>query len=358
MTRRAKIVATIGPSSRSPSTLEALLQAGMDVARLNFSHGEPQDHADALSNLRKTAEAAGRAIMVLQDLQGPRLRTGDLAEEGSVILEADRELELTDEAVPGTSERIQIRYPHLLEDVKPGDPILIDDGKIRLEATRTKGRNLVARVLVGGELKADKGVNLPGVKLSTPTLTEKDRADLAFGLDLGVDAVAMSFVRNAQDLKDLQDAMRAAVGDEQLVPIIAKLERPEALDHLDEILTLAEGVMVARGDLGVEVSPERVPSLQKRILQHANAQNVVAITATEMLDSMIHSPRPTRAEASDVANAVFDGSDALMLSGETAVGLHPAGAVGKSILERSVPIAFIPFFRSQRHASSVTELAP
>ncbi len=329
MTRRAKIVATIGPASRSPAVLEALLQAGMDVARLNFSHGKPQDHAKALANLRELSDAAGRAIMVLQDLQGPRLRTGDLPGGESVTLEPGRELELTNEPISaGSSERIQIRYPHLLEDVSPGDPILIDDGKIRLEVTDTKDRSVIARVLIGGELKADKGVNLPGVQLSTPALTEKDRSDLAFGLELGVDAVAMSFVRNAEDVKELRSAMATAVGEEQIVPIIAKLERPDAMDHLDEILSLADGVMVARGDLGVEVSPERVPSLQKKILQHANAQNVVAITATEMLDSMIHNPRPTRAEASDVANAVFDGSDALMLSGETAVGRYPVQAVG------------------------------
>lgn len=322
--RRAKIVATIGPASNPPDKLRALLEAGVDVARLNFSHGNPEGHAAALAGLREAAEALGRPVTILQDLQGPKLRTGHVSGE-AISLEPGTEVELTGDPGECSAQRLHVLYPELAQDLNPGDSVLLSDGRIRLQVSAVAAGCVRAKVLVGGELRGEAGVHFPGVRLSAHPLTDKDLKDLAFGLELGVDALAMSFVRSAEDVRSLREAVQAQIA--RHVPIIAKLEQAEALDNLEAILVAADGVMVARGDLGVEVSPEAVPSLQKRILQRADAHSALSITATEMLESMIHDPRPTRAEASDVANAVFDGSDALMLSGETAIGRHPIEAV-------------------------------
>lgn len=320
--RRAKIVATIGPASQSEAKLQALLEAGMDVARFNFSHGEPAEHRQAIERLRSIAARLDRPVGILQDLQGPRLRTGEIEGESAYRLEPGATFTLNTRQVPGNSEQVCVSYKHLTQDVAAGDTVLIDNGRIQLEVTEVEPEAVHTKVIIGGRLSSDLGLNLPGVSLSAPSLTEKDLADLRLGLELRVDAVAISFVRGADDIRLLREAM----GDRPL-PVIAKLERPEAVEALDEILEASEGVMVARGDLGVEVSAERVPSIQKRIIQRANESHKLVITATEMLDSMIRNPRPTRAEASDVANAVFDGSDALMLSGETAIGSYPIEAV-------------------------------
>jgi pyruvate kinase len=296
----------------------------MDVARLNFSHGTHETHQEAINMVREISEEIGRPIGILQDLQGPRLRTGSLSGGGPVQLASGETLDLCVDPVPGDAESVQIGYPTLPQEVRPGDRILLDGGKIELQVAEVEPDKVRTLIVNGGELGERCGLNLPGVALSAPTLTEKDREDLKLGQKAGVDAVALSFVRNAEQVNEL----RKAINDlNSAYPVIAKLERPEAVENLDEILAAADGVMVARGDLGVEISAERVPSIQKQIIQRANADNKLVITATEMLDSMIRNPRPTRAEASDVANAVFDGSDALMLSGETAIGAYPLESV-------------------------------
>ncbi len=323
--RRAKIVATLGPASRRISVLRRMMEAGLDVVRLNFSHGTHRQHAETIRRVRQIAEELGRPFAILQDLQGPRLRIGRVADGTSVTLRRGQRFVLTTADGPCTAERASVDYPYLTHDVRPGDRILIDDGRIELEVRKVTDREVETRVLVGGRLESHKGLNLPGVRLSAPSLTPKDLRDLALGLSHGVDYVAMSFVRNGEDVAALRRAVQEA--GYPPVPIIAKLERQEAIENLEAILAEADGVMVARGDLGVEVGPERVPSLQKEIIASANLKQRLVITATQMLESMIENPRPTRAEASDVANAVFDGTDALMLSGETAVGKYPVEAV-------------------------------
>lgn len=322
MQRRTKIVATIGPATSSPEVLRALLEAGMDTARFNFSHSNHEWHSQTIRSLREVAEQLGRPVGVLQDLQGPRLRTGELAGGGPVILEAGAEFVLTTEPMLGDHGQIHVEYPKLSQDLKPDDTVLIDNGRIELRVTETARERVHTQVVNGGELRPDTGLNFPGVRLSAPALTDKDRHDLAFGIEVGVDLVAMSFVRGVEDIAELREIIGTAS-----LPIIAKLERAEAIDALEPILAAADGVMVARGDLGVELPAEQIPSIQKRIIQRANESQTVVITATEMLESMIRNPRPTRAEASDVANAVFDGSDALMLSGETAIGGYPIQSV-------------------------------
>lgn len=321
--RRAKIVCTLGPATSSPETIRALLQAGMDVARLNFSHGEWADHERAVQTVRQAAAELDHPVAILQDLQGPKMRTGAM-QGGSVELVDGREVVITTRPVEGTAERICSSYESLARDVQPGDTILLDDGLIELRVLASDGEEVRCRVVHGGTLSDHKGINLPGVRVSTSALTPKDREDLRFGLELGVDYVALSFVRSPEEILDLQAILAAARRE---VPVIAKLEKPEAIACLEEILTVADGVMIARGDLGVEMPLEQVPAIQKRIIREANARGVVVITATQMLESMRENPRPTRAEASDVANAVFDGTDALMLSGETAVGKFPVEAV-------------------------------
>ncbi len=298
----------------------------MNVARLNFSHGTHEDHAGVIERLRNAARNLGRPICIMQDLQGPKIRTGQI-EGGGAPLVAGQTLTLTARTVPGNSQEVSVDYPDLPRSVEPGGRILLDDGNLELKVLSTTDDSVQTQVVLGGVLKPHKGVNLPRAKLNIASFTEKDEADLAFGLQQGVDAVAMSFVKQASDVQRVQEAIKRLAPGRRHVPIIAKLERPEALDNLEEIVATADGVMVARGDLGVEMSPQEVPIAQKCIIECANRNAKVVITATQMLDSMIHNPRPTRAEASDVANAIFDGTDAVMLSGETASGEYPLQSV-------------------------------
>lgn len=327
MTRFAKIIATIGPASESEETLRSLIDAGMDVVRLNFSHGTHDDHRHIVKTVRNLSISCGRPIAIMQDLRGPKLRTGNLPGDGTRKIEDGEALTLSADASDADPSVVAVNYSHLPMDVNPGDRILIDDGRIELRVLNKTDKHVETEVVVGGELRSHKGINLPGVRLSIPSLTEKDIKDLEFGLEIGVDAVALSFVRRAEDLILLRKQIEAFAPEHSRLPIIAKLETPEAVENLEEILDNCNGVMVARGDLGVEVSAEKVPSIQKHIIQRANARLRMVITATQMLESMMQNPRPTRAEASDVANAVFDGSDMLMLSGETAVGDYPVEAV-------------------------------
>lgn len=339
MERRAKIVATIGPASEDRATLEKLMRAGMNVARLNFSHGTHEEHAERIACLRQLSAELGLPLGILQDLQGPKIRVGalepalDLVEGETVRLHAEG-----NEDPKSKEKQIPVAFAELFDSVSKDDRILLDDGHLSLQVVETHAKDLRAKVLVGGKLSSHKGINLPGVRLTIPGFTEKDKADLAFGLSQNVDFVAISFVRTPQDVHSVHDAMHTLDEQEGGHPlVIAKLERPEALDNLEEILQAADGVMVARGDLGVEMPPETVPIAQKRIIEAANKHGKVVITATQMLDSMIMNPLPTRAEASDVANAIFDGTDAVMLSGETASGLYPLEAV--QLMDRIVRAA-------------------
>jgi len=329
MTRKAKIVATIGPASQSEETLETLINAGMNVARMNFSHGTHEQHAERIALIRKVSKRLGKSIGIIQDLQGPKIRVGALEEpiqltEGELIT-----LYVTESTPPETSGKlIPVDFRQLFDSVRTSDRLLLDDGRLALEVVSLHDRNaLTAKVLNGGPLSSHKGINLPGVQLRISGFTEKDEADLEFGLAQGVDAVAISFVRTANDVKKVRYAMEHFSKGNRLPLLIAKLEKPQALDNLDEILDNVDGVMVARGDLGVELPPERVPALQKHIIRTANARAKLVITATQMLESMITNPLPTRAEASDVANAIFDGTDAVMLSAETASGNYPVESV-------------------------------
>jgi pyruvate kinase len=330
--RRAKIVCTLGPASQSQEMLEALLEAGMDVARLNFSHGSHEQHAENIDKLRAASMKVRKAVGILGDLQGPKIRTGRFL-TGSTELKEGGEFHITtDESVKGTDEIVSTTYPHLAADVNPGDRILLDDGLLELRVLETDKKQLIrTKVVHGGTLKNNKGINLPGVAVRADALTPKDREDLIFGIKAGVDFIALSFVRQPSDLDMARSAM-AEVG--RTVPIVAKLEKPEAIARLDAILDKTEAVMVARGDLGVEIPPEEVPSVQKDIIRRCNMRGLPVIVATQMLNSMIDNPRPTRAEASDVANAVFDGADAVMLSGETASGKFPIESV--QMMERIV----------------------
>ena len=345
--RRTKIIATIGPASLEPRMLSRMIRAGMDVARLNFSHGTYRDHARAIRRIRVASKKLGKPVGLLLDLQGPRIRLGEF-EDGSVRLEKGQEVEVTSRRVLGHASLIPIAYSGLLRDVSKGDRILIADGLVELRVVG-KSRGLVrARVVTGGLVSDHKGVNFPGVALSVPSITAKDRADVEFGLSMGVDGIALSFVRQGHDIEGLRRLLRRA----QRPPvIIAKIERREAIENLDEILDAADGVMVARGDLGVEYPPERVPILQKRIIERANQREVLVITATQMLESMVHAPRPTRAEASDVANAIFDGTDAIMLSAETAVGEYPDRSVQTMSRIASEADEFAVTARSPRRSS-------
>jgi pyruvate kinase len=324
--RRAKIVATMGPASSDPATLEKLIGLGVDVARLNFSHGRHEDHAQVLDRIRAASRHLGKAVAVLQDLQGPKIRTGPLrAGKKGVVVEPGAEIVITTECeIAGDAHLVSTTYPHLAEDVRPGDRLLVDDGLLEFRVLSTDGVRARCEVVEGGVLGEHKGINLPGVALRADALTAKDKEDLAFGISHGVDFVALSFVRSPADIAACRAEMERAG---RVVPIVAKIEKPEALERLDAIVAATDGLMVARGDLGVEILPERVPLLQKEMCRKANALGKPVIIATQMLNSMIDHPRPTRAEASDVANAIWDGADAVMLSGETASGKHPLLAV-------------------------------
>jgi pyruvate kinase len=329
--RRAKIVATIGPASESEQALESLVKAGMNVARLNFSHGTHAEHEAKVARIRAVSKKLGLPVGILQDLQGPKIRVGKLDMPLQLAVDEQVCLYATQDKAPKTSNQlIPVDFRELFDSVQTGDRLLLDDGRLALEVLSTKGRVVEAKVLVGGSLSSHKGINLPGVKLRISGFTEKDKEDLAFGISLGVDAVAISFVRSAEDVKIVRAAMDefAKNNNRKVKPLlIAKLEKPEAMDELEAILDIVDGVMVARGDLGVELPPERVPSIQKHIIRLANARAKLVITATQMLESMIQNPLPTRAEASDVANAIFDDTDAVMLSAETASGEYPTEAV-------------------------------
>jgi len=321
--RRTKIICTLGPASSSPERVRALVEAGMDVARLNFSHGTHEEHASLCAAVRQASDDTGRAVGVVADLQGPKIRLGRF-EGGAAVLVPGSLFTVTTEPGEGTSERASVSYEALAREMAPGDTLLIDDGMIKLCAVSSDGRSVSCRVVEGGPLSDNKGVNLPGTRMGIPALTAKDVDDLRFALRLGVDMVALSFVREAADA----DAVRAVMADEgRSVPVIAKIEKPEAVEDLDAIADAFDGLMVARGDLGIEVPLEQVPMVQKRVVQLARERGKPVIIATQLLESMVHRSRPTRAEASDVANAVLDGADALLLAGETSVGEHSVEAV-------------------------------
>lgn len=323
--KRTKIVATIGPSSSDPKVLAELVRAGMNVTRLNFSHGSHEDHAASVKTIREVSAKLDTPIGILQDLSGPKIRIGDFA-DGSITLVPGKSFILSTEKCEGTEERVFINYPYLHEEMKKGDTILLDDGRRKLEVTGVKGHDVITRIIVGGTIKGRRGVNIPGALHKVSAITAKDRKDLVFGLEQGVDFVALSFVRKADDVKKLR-ALIAKQKPKNVPLIIAKIETPEAIDDLDAIIAATDGVMVARGDLAVEVSPENVPLLQKQIIRKCMAEGKPVITATQMLESMIEHPVPTRAEVADVANAILDGTDAIMLSQETAMGNHPVEAV-------------------------------
>ena len=311
--------------------MRELLRLGMDIARLNFSHGTHEDHALHIQRLRRAAQRESRTVCILQDLQGPKIRTGKLEGHDAVHLKAGSVVTITPQDILGTAVRISTTFPDLARELGPGARILLSDGLIELRVKSVRGKDVLCEVINGGMLGEHKGINLPGVALSIPALTEKDRKDLEFGLRHGVDAVALSFVRTAADVAEVKRIIASHDSD---VPVIAKLEKPQAIDHLEEILEVADGVMVARGDLGVEMAPEKVPVIQKHVIRRASEWRRPVITATQMLESMIENRRPTRAEASDVANAIFDGTDAVMLSAETASGQYPRESV--SIMARIV----------------------
>jgi pyruvate kinase len=321
--RRTKIICTLGPATDSPERIEALIRAGMDVARLNFSHGTRDEHAARIERVRKVAGRFRRPVALLQDLAGPKIRLGDVR-GGRVWLAEGAVVRLTNDEVLGTPELLSTTYYDLPNDVAEGDEILLDDGLLRLEVLAVEGREVACRVTEGGVLKPHKGINLPGVEVTTPSMTRKDEEDVRFGLEHGVDYIALSFVRRAADIEALKKLIAEAG---RSVPVIAKLEKPQAIESLDEIFAACEGVMIARGDLGVEIPLENVPVLQKQIIERANAARKLVIVATQMLNSMTEHSRPTRAETSDVSNAIFDATDAVMLSSETASGKYPIEAV-------------------------------
>lgn len=324
MIRRTKIVATLGPSSSSPEMIRQLIHAGMDVARLNFSHGQYEDHANVIETLRKISSEMNKPVTILQDLQGPKIRVGQLP-DGKIILHPGDLFQLIpDQVLPAGPTEIPIDYPFLAQEALPGMQVLLDDGLLEMRVEDIHGEKVICRVIEGGVLKSRKGVNFPNLQLTLPSLTDKDLKDLEFGLAHQVDWISLSFVRSAEDVLYLKEliAQRGVV-----CPVIAKIEKPQAIANLEEIIRVSSGIMVARGDLGVEICPEKVPLLQKKIIEQCNRAGKPVITATQMLESMIHEPRPTRAEASDVANAIIDGTDCIMLSGETAAGEFPVKAV-------------------------------
>ncbi len=325
--KMTKVVATIGPASSDETVLRAMFHAGMNVARLNMSHGEHADHLARLQLVRRLSLELERPIAVLADLQGPKIRTGRLKDSIPVMWTPGMRTVITVAECPeGTALKVGCTYSGLAQDVVPGNVLLVDDGRMRLQVDAVDGSDIQCTVLVGGLLKNNKGINLPGVKVSAPSLSEKDKADLAWAIANEVDYIAVSFVRTARDVRNIKNRI-AETGHS--IPIIAKIEKPEGVQAIDEILAEADGIMVARGDLGIEISTQKLPVVQKELIASANRVGKLVITATQMLESMIENPIPTRAESSDVANAIFDGSDAVMLSGETAYGKYPTEAVGE-----------------------------
>ncbi len=324
MLKKTKIVATIGPSSNTRTVLKELISEGMNVARLNFSHGSYEEHGDVIKTIRSLSREMNTPVGIILDLQGPKIRTGKLANGEPVVLKKNMEFSITSQNVPGSAEIVSTTYKELPRDVKKNDVILVDDGLIELKVLSKTKDTVKCKIMNGGVLKENKGINLPGVKVSAPSLTEKDKRDLNFGIKVGVDFFALSFVRTADDVKQIQSIIQKQGKD---IPVIAKIEKPEAVKNLDDILEVTDAIMVARGDLGVEMHPEQVPAIQKHIIHSAMKKNKPVITATQMLETMSVNPIPTRAEASDVANAILDGTDAVMLSGETASGKYPVKAV-------------------------------
>jgi pyruvate kinase len=324
MANKTKIIATIGPSCSSKTILKKMISAGMNVARLNFSHGSYDDHKKAIKLIRSLSKEMNKPIGVLLDLQGPKIRTGTLVNNQPVQLVTNAEFKITTESIPGTDKIVSTTYQNLPKDLKKGDTLLIDDGLIELRVVSKTDRTITCKIIVGGVLREKKGINLPDVNVSAPSLTEKDAKDLKFGIECGVDYFALSFVRTADDVKHIKELISKYNVD---IPVIAKIEKPKAVKNIDAIIQIADGIMVARGDLGVELRPEKVPMVQKTIIHKTVNANKPVITATQMLETMCNNPIPTRAEASDVANAIFDGTDAVMLSGETAIGKYPVKAV-------------------------------
>jgi len=322
--QRTKMIFTLGPATDRPGVLRKLIQAGMNCARLNFSHGTHEEHARRFKKLKAESRRLGKQVAILMDLAGPKLRVGCF-QKGEIQLAQQSEVRITPRKIQGVPGLIPITYPTLAREIRPHDLILLDDGLIRLRVLKKMKQDIICRVEVGGVLRDRKGMNLPSTAVKVPALTSKDRKDLDFGLQLGVDYVALSFVRQAEEMNTLRRLVRTAGST---AGIIAKIEKPQAIPHLEAIIQASDGIMIARGDLGVEMSPEQVPVLQKRIITLANHYGRFVITATQMLQSMMDTPTPTRAEATDVANAIFDGTDALMLSGETAAGLYPVQAAG------------------------------
>lgn len=342
MRTQAKIIATIGPASNNRETLEKLIRAGVNMVRLNFSHGSYEQHGDVLKLIRSLSRSMNQPVGILLDLQGPKVRTGKLENGTPVELKKNDIFKITAQQMVGTRDMVATTYKNLPGDVEEGDKILIDDGLIELKVLESSAETVTCKVRVGGTLKENKGINLPGVQVSAPSLTEKDKKDLRFGIQNEVDYVALSFVRQAEDLQDIKRIITRMGSD---IPVVAKIEKPEAVDNIDAILEATDAVMVARGDLGVEMQYEKVPTIQKMIIQKAIDANKPVITATQMLESMHQNPIPTRAEASDVANAIMDGTDAVMLSGETASGLYPVEAV-KMMSKIAVQVEQSQFLRT------------
>jgi pyruvate kinase len=360
--RRAKIVCTIGPATESAEQIQALVDAGMDVARLNRSHGDTEVHERVYNNVRAAAKASGRSVAVLVDLQGPKIRLGRFVEGKHYLNEGDT-FTITTEDVPGTKELVSTTHKGLAGDARVGDPLLIDDGRVLVRVTAVEGPRVVTRVEVAGPVSNNKGINLPGVAVSVPAMSEKDEEDLRWALRVGADIIALSFVRNAADYDDVRRIMEE---EGRVVPVIAKVEKPQAVEALAEIVDAFDGIMVARGDLGVELPLEQVPLVQKRAVELARRNAKPVIVATQVLESMIESPRPTRAEASDCANAILDGADAVMLSGETSVGKYPFEAVRtmarivtnteENGADRILPLGTIPHTRGGAITRAASEI--
>lgn len=347
--RKTKIVATIGPASDNKETIARLVEAGLDVARLNLSHGDYEEHSKKIELIREVEDDTGKTIGIMLDTRGPEVRTGPLEDKKEIFLYAGEEITLTTDDVIGNKERISVSYKELTKDVKTGSRILIDDGLLELQVLEVKGNDIRCKVLNGGLLGSYKGVNIPGVSLNLPALTKKDKEFIHFGIKMGINFIAASFVRKAQDII----AIRAFLDNEGAagIYIIAKIENQEGVDHIDEILEVADGIMIARGDLGVEIPPEKVPVIQKKLIRKCNDAGKPVITATQMLNSMIGNPRPTRAEASDVANAILDGTDAIMLSGESAIGKYPVESV-KTMDRTAREIEGSAFYRETMFSTS------